>query len=161
MKMTRRDAGRTAVCTVLTGVSLAMAACAGKTQDQLQADIGLIASAANAVVIQLGAIPQIPAGIITQAETVVAQINTYASQIAAALTPSADVVKQVSMAVQVLGSLITPFFPLAVQIAATIQALLSMVPAILAEAGVQTKSAVEPMMSVEAARLRLRAATIR
>lgn len=140
----------------LLGTS-ALAACTGKTTDQLHQDVMLISSGLASLAQTLQAIPQVPPAVLAQANATIADIQAHADEIASTLTPGATMLQAISNSVNTLAALLTPYFPMSPAMAAVIQAALSLVPVVLASAGV---AAAPPKgaMAPDAARVVLRSA---
>jgi hypothetical protein len=156
MNITRRTLFGTAAAT------LALAACAGQTTSQLQADVTAIATGVQSVVTDLAATPgvHVPPATLAEINTTLATIKADAAQIGATLAPGQSVVTEFSMAVNDLVPLLTPYFPAAPAVAATVQAAVTLAQVVLSEAGVTKVAATDPA-SVAQARLVLRGAALR
>lgn len=145
-----------------TSTALAVAACAGKTQTQLQSDVELIAAGLSGVVAALQGLPsgmKPGADIITQAEAAIADIKANAAEIATSLTPQASTVQAIANAVSTLSTLLAPFFPVAPAIAAVVQAAVALVPVILSAVGATAPASAQRVsVTPGQARLTLRAA---
>lgn len=138
---------------------IALAACQGRTTDQLTADINLIATGLSGVVGALRGLPggMISPAIIDQAQGIIDQIKANAASIGGALTPNPDTVQAIAAGVDALQRLLVPFFPVAPGIAAVVQAALALIPLILAAVGRAPSAATTtPMMTPAQARAALR-----
>ncbi|MDA8251086.1 MAG: hypothetical protein M0Z28_18210 [Rhodospirillales bacterium] len=114
---------------------LGLAACAGQTQTQLQADVQAVAQGLGGVVSSLSAVPHVPQAVVTQAMALIGQVKADAAQIATALTPNPNVVQHIADTINALLPIVAPYFPVAPAVAAVLQAALALVPVILAAVG--------------------------
>lgn len=129
--MTRRVAARSLMLAVVAGIA---AACQGKTQDQLQADVELIVNGLKTVVPTLQGLPENlrpSADIMAQVQKALDTVQANASQVGTALAPHADAIQAVSDAVVALSGLLSPYFQAAPVVAAVVQAALALLPGLL------------------------------
>lgn len=163
MSQTLSRRGLTTFSAALIGTS-ALAACAGRTQDQLAADVNLLATGLSGVVAALqNASLKIPADIITQAQAAIDDIKSNAAAIGSALTPNANAVQAIGSAVSALSALLAPFFPVAPIVGTVVQAALALIPTILAFIHVTPPAkaaAAAGALSADDARAVLRAAPV-
>lgn len=129
-----RRAAAIGVFAGMTGAAL-LAACQGKTSDQLTADVQLIALGLTGIVASLRNLPPnlaVPADVLDKAQAAIDDVNMNAAAVGSSLTPNPDAIKAIATAVATLASLLAPFFPAAPIVGAVIQAALALVPTILA-----------------------------
>lgn len=145
-----------------TAATLALAACAGQTTSQLQADVTTISTGVQSVVTDLAATPgvHVPPATLAQIGATLATIKADAAQIGATLAPGQSAVSHFSDAVNALVPLLTPFYPAAPAVAATVQAAVTLAQVVLSEAGVTKVAAADPA-TVAQARLVLLGAALR
>lgn len=142
---------------------LLLGACSSITASQAQQDVQSLADGLSGIV---GALTNLPGNLAPSADLAakiqaeIDAIKADAAAIGTAITPSASTVQTLEAAVTALVPLVTPFFPAAPAVAAVVQAALAILPVILAQFGVTSlrKAAAAPAMSVDQARLILRAA---
>lgn len=148
--MLRRSLLRGAAALPFVG---ALAACGGRTESQLQADVQAIAAGVQGLAAALyAAVPSIPAETQARINAAIAAVEADAAPIAQALTPGQPVVKDFVESVNELATLVQPYYSAAPKIADVMIAAAALAQVVLTEAGVMTAFPRVPAMTPAQAR---------
>jgi hypothetical protein len=148
----------------MSAAAVALAACgaADTTATQLATDVSLIASGLSSAIISIGAIPGVPAAIVTQLHSYLTTITNDAAQVAAfASGADTSTVQEIVSSVQTVADITLPLIPGGSTIVPVINAAVSLLPAILAVVGITSATTTRPVYTADQARLILRAAARR